>query len=102
MVPLKEKKSLPKRQSQIGVILHDSEADPILVSEFPLSRGRRPLLTRNMAIPRFQTGFASGFQHKFRGAPTPERAIIDTLCPSATDGISFYRLFKQSWCFGGK
>lgn len=89
MVPLKEKKNLPKRQSQIGVILYDSEADPILVSEFPPSHSRRPLLTSSMAIPRFQTGFASGFQCNFSGAPTLERAVIDTLHPSATDGISF-------------
>lgn len=85
----KRKKNLPKRQSQIGVIPYDSEAEPVLVSEFPPSCSRRPLLTSNMAIPRFQTGFASGFQCNFSGAPALERVIIDTLHPSAIDGISF-------------
>lgn len=46
----KEKKS-PKRQSQIGVIQYDSEADAILVSAFPPSHSRTPLLTSNKAIP---------------------------------------------------
>lgn len=63
---LKRKKNLPKKgQSQIGVVQYDSEADPILVSEFPPSHSRRPLLTGNMAMPRFQAGFARRFQCNF-------------------------------------
>lgn len=90
-MPLKKKKkNLPKKgQSQIGVVQYDREADPILVSEFPPSHSRRPLLTGNMAIPRFQTGFARRFQCNFGMGPSLKRAVIDTLYPSATDGISF-------------
>lgn len=53
-------------QSQIGVIPYDSEADPILVSEFPPSLSRRPLLTSNMAVWRFHAGFAKRISAPFQ------------------------------------
>lgn len=68
---------LTKRQSQIGVIRYDSEADPILVSEFPPSR--RPVLTSNMAVRRFHAGFTKRISAPFRqGLLSLERALIDT------------------------